>query len=286
MIATPRITEIRKLLAEARAEGKRIGFVPTMGALHEGHRSLIRRAVADCDYVVVSIFVNPTQFNRTDDLKAYPRTFAVDLDACKAEGASLVFHPDEAEIYPEPSKTSIALPSLSSQMEGAFRPGHFDGVALVCTKLFNIIGPCVAYFGEKDAQQLRVIKRMVSDLTLPIDVVGCSTVRDADGLALSSRNVHLKADDRARSLALVRSLREISSLIAQGERDVAVLEAAGRAVLEGAGLDGIDYLDVVDPDTLDHLTVVGEAALVCGAVRVGTTRLIDNVLVTTGGDAA
>jgi pantoate--beta-alanine ligase len=282
MNATGRITEARKLLAEARSEGKRIGFVPTMGALHAGHRSLVRRAVADCDYVVVSVFVNPTQFNQADDLAAYPRTFSADLDICKAEGASLVFHPDETEIYPQPSKTSVAVRELSLEMEGAFRPGHFDGVALVCAKLFNIVGPCVAYFGEKDAQQLRVVKRMAFDLSLPVEVVGCPTVRDADGLALSSRNVHLKPEDRTRSLALIRSLREIEAVIGSGERDVAVLESAGRAVLEGAGLDGIDYLDVVDPDSLEHLTVVGETALVCGAIRVGATRLIDNVLVTTG----
>lgn len=283
MIATPRIAEVRKLLAEARSEGKRIGFVPTMGALHEGHRSLVRRAASECDYVVVSIFVNPTQFNQAEDLEAYPRTFADDLDACKSEGAQLVFHPDNAEIYPQPSKTTVSVGELSQRMEGLMRPGHFDGVALVCSKLFSIVGPCVAYFGEKDAQQLRVVRRMASDLSLPVEVAGCATVRDPDGLALSSRNVHLEPADRARSLALIGSLREIGSLVGSGERDVAVLEAAGRAVLEDAGLDGIDYLEVVDPDTLEHLSVVGEAALVCGAVRVGTTRLIDNVLLTTGG---
>jgi pantoate--beta-alanine ligase len=279
MIATSRIAEVRKLTDEARAEGKRIGFVPTMGALHEGHRSLVRRAAADCDYVVVSIFVNPTQFAPSEDLSKYPRTFVDDLEASRAEGADLVFHPDADEMYPQPSRTSIVVDGITEPMEGVIRPGHFAGVALVCAKLFNIVGPCTAFFGEKDAQQLRVVRRMVADLSMPVEVVPCPTVRDADGLALSSRNAYLKSEDRDRALALSRALSEVARLVDAGEHDVAALEAAGRRVLERAELDGIDYLEVVDPDTLEHLDRVDGTVLVCGAIRVGTTRLIDNLTI-------
>jgi pantoate--beta-alanine ligase len=282
MIATARISEVRKLVDEARAEGKRVGFVPTMGALHEGHRSLIRRAAHDTDYVVVSIFVNPTQFSPDEDLSKYPRTFADDLDACKAEGADLVFHPDADEIYPEPSQTAIVVSKITEPMEGVIRPGHFAGVALVCCKLFNIVGACTAVFGEKDAQQLRVVARMVSDLAMPVDIVPCTTVRDADGLALSSRNKYLSSQDRERSLALSRALKTVEQRVSEGERDARVLEAAGRDVLEAAGLDGIDYLEVVDPETLERLDTVSGTALVCGAVRIGTTRLIDNLTLEMG----
>jgi pantoate--beta-alanine ligase len=286
MIATGRITEMRKLLDEARSEGKRVGFVPTMGALHDGHRSLVRRARTETDYVVVSIFVNPTQFSPDEDLSKYPRTFADDLDACKAEGADLVFHPAPEEIYPEPSLTQVTVQRISEPMEGVVRPGHFAGVALVCAKLFNIVGPCTAYFGEKDAQQLRLIRRMVRDLSMPVEIVPCATVRDADGLALSSRNKYLKPEDRERSLALSRALRTIADAIGEGETGVATLEARGRNVLEGADLDGIEYLEVVDPETLDHLERVAGDVLVCGAVRVGGTRLIDNVFVAAAGISA
>lgn len=279
MIATSRISEVRKLLDEARSQGKRVGFVPTMGALHEGHRSLVRRAASETDYVVVSIFVNPTQFSATEDLGSYPRTLATDLDACKAEGADLVFHPDAEEMYPEPSKTQITVAGISEPMEGVVRPGHFAGVALVCAKLFNIVGPCTAFFGEKDAQQLRVLRRMAADLSMPVEVVACPTVRDADGLALSSRNAYLRPADRERALALSRALAAMAGMIAGGERSAGCLESEGRKVLERAGLDGIDYLEIVDPDSLERIEVVTGTVLICGAVRVGTTRLIDNVLV-------
>jgi pantoate--beta-alanine ligase len=281
MIATGRITEVRKILDVERSDGKRIGFVPTMGALHEGHRSLIRRARTENDFVVVSIYVNPTQFNQSADLDAYPRTFAADLESCAAEGAGLVFHPDDDEIYPRPPLTRVDVGVVTESMEGAARPGHFAGVALVCTKLFNIVGPCRAYFGEKDAQQLRVIRRMVADLDLPVEIVGCPTIRDEDGLALSSRNARLRPDDRLRVLALSRALRQIRELVASGERDVSALKSAGRAVLEAAPVDGIDYLEVVDAETLQELERVDGVALVCGAVRIGDVRLIDNMLVGT-----
>ncbi len=281
MIATGRITEVRKILEVERADGHRIGFVPTMGALHTGHRSLVRRARADNDFVVVSIYVNPAQFNQSADLESYPRTFAADLEACAAEGADLVFHPDDDEIYPRPPLTTVNVGLITEPMEGASRPGHFGGVALVCTKLFNIVGSCTAYFGEKDAQQLRVIRRMVADLDLSVVVVGCPTVRDEDGLALSSRNARLRPEDRSRALALSKALREIRDRVAAGERDVAALEAAGRGVLDAAQVDRFDYLKVVDDETLQDLDRVEGVALACGAVHVGDVRLIDNLLVGT-----
>ncbi len=279
MIATGKIIEVRKILEAARLEGQTVGFVPTMGALHKGHRSLIRRARAENGHVVVSIFVNPTQFGANEDLSAYPRTFADDCEACADEGADLVFHPDVDEMYPKDAKTTVNVGLLAEPMEGRFRPGHFDGVALVCAKLFAIVGPCTAYFGEKDAQQLRVVAQMVRDLALPVEVVGCPTVRDADGLALSSRNKYLGPEDRERSLSLSRALRRIEELVQEGERDTAKLLGAGVSILENAGLDAIDYLEVVDPTTLEAVDRVEHPVLVCGAVRVGTTRLIDNVTI-------
>lgn len=282
MIATGKINEARKQIEAARNDGKRVGFVPTMGALHEGHRSLIRRARAETGYVVVSIFVNPTQFDAATDLSNYPRTFAQDLEACAAEGADLVFHPEPDEVYPTAPSTTIVVAGLTEPMEGAARPGHFGGVALVCAKLFNIIGPCTAYFGEKDAQQLRVVRRMALDLDMPVEVVGCPTVRDEDGLALSSRNVHLSPVDRERALALPRALQALSRQASLGNRDVFVLLQQARAQLESAGLDAIDYLEIVDERTLERVERIdGLPALVCGAVRVGETRLIDNMLVGT-----
>lgn len=275
MITTGRIADVRKVLDAERAEGRRAGFVPTMGALHEGHRSVIRRARAETDVVVVSIFVNPTQFGPREDPAAYPRTLDADLEACEAEGVDLVFHPEPEEIYPEPTQTTVHVTGLTETMEGAFRPGHFDGVALVCAKLFNIVGPCTVYFGEKDAQQLRVIRRMARDLEVPVEIVACPTVRDPDGLALSSRNVRLGPDDRRRALALPRALRTVERLVAEGERDAAALERAAREQL--GDVDGVDYVELVDPDTLERVEVVHGPVLVCGAIRIGETRLIDNV---------
>ena len=255
-------------------------MVPTMGALHAGHMALVAEARRRAGHVVASIFVNPTQFGANEDLSAYPRTFADDCEASADEGADLVFHPDVDEMYPKEAKTTVSVGSLTEPMEGQFRPGHFDGVALVCAKLFAIVGPCTAYFGSKDAQQLRVVAQMVRDLALPVEIVGCPTVRDADGMALSSRNKYLGPEDRERSLSLSRALRRIEELVHDGEHDVAKLHAAGLAILENAGLDAIDYLEVVDSTTLEAVDRVERSVLVCGAVRVGTTRLIDNVTAT------
>ncbi len=277
MNATGRIAEARKLLDAARNEGIHVGLVPTLGALHDGHRSLMKRARGETGFVVVTIFVNPAQFNDPSDLAAYPRTFADDLEMCASEGVDLVFHPDTDEMYPKPPVTSVIVSGLTSSMEGAERPGHFDGVTLVCAKLFAIVGPCSAYFGEKDAQQLRVVRRMASDLDMPVEIVACPTVRDADGLAMSSRNVALSPEDREQALALPRALGAIADLVRKGERNVAALVASVREDLEI--VDDVDYLEVVDPDTLERLDRVDGPALVCAAVRVGGTRLIDNMMV-------
>lgn len=276
MITTQRIADVRKVLDAGRAEGKRVGFVPTMGALHEGHRSLIRRAREETDVVVVSIFVNPTQFGPREDLSAYPRPIEDDLEACESERVDVVFRPDAEEMYPDDPQTSVHVSGLTESMEGVLRPGHFDGVALVCAKLFNIVGGCTAYFGEKDAQQLRVVRRMVRDLDLPVEIVACPTVRDTDGLALSSRNVYLSPEERERALALPRVLRCVERLVRTGERRTDVLEGVAREGL--ADVDAVDYVALVDPDSLEPVRRVDGPVLVCAAVRVGTTRLIDNVL--------
>ncbi|HYZ92172.1 MAG TPA: pantoate--beta-alanine ligase [Actinomycetota bacterium] len=276
MNATGRITEARKLIDAARLDGLSVGFVPTMGALHDGHRSLVGRARAENGFVVVSIFVNPAQFNAAGDLASYPRTFAADLEACADEGADLVFHPDADEMYPVAPVTSVAVSGLTESMEGAARPGHFAGVTLVCAKLFNIVGPCTAYFGEKDAQQLRVVRRMATDLDMPVEIVACPTVREADGLAMSSRNVRLGPDDRAAALALPRALGAVVEAARTGERDARVLERLGRDALED--LD-VDYLEVVDASSLERLERADRPALVCAAVTVNGVRLIDNMAV-------
>jgi pantoate--beta-alanine ligase len=274
VITTIRSAEARKICDAERAQGGRVGFVPTMGALHEGHRSVIRRAQAECTFVVVSIFVNPTQFGPHEDLAAYPRTLDDDLRACDEEGAALVFHPEPEELYPAEPRTTIHVSGLTETMEGAHRPGHFDGVALVCMKLFNIVGPCTAYFGEKDAQQLRVIRQVVRDLDLPVEITGCPTVRDDDGLALSSRNAYLSPEDRRRALALPRALHAERS-----SRRTAEVIADIRKELEAGGIEDVDYVEVVDPETLRPVEMIDRPVLVCAAVRVGRTRLIDNVRV-------
>jgi pantoate--beta-alanine ligase len=276
MNATGKIVEARKLIDAARHEGLRVGFVPTMGALHEGHVALIRRAHEENGFVVVSIFVNPTQFGPNEDLSKYPRTFADDLDKCMDAGVDLVFHPDADEMYPSGMSTTVRVAGVTEPMEGEFRPGHFDGVALVVAKLFNIVGACSAYFGEKDAQQVRVIERMASDLDMPVEVVRCPTVRDADGLALSSRNRYLSAEERRRALSLVTALRSVEEGAANGERSASVLLERARQLLDA---DAVDYFEIVDPSTLGRVATVDGPVLVCGAIRLGATRLIDNILI-------
>ena len=260
-----RVSDLRAYLGAARGRGHTVGFVPTMGAFHEGHRSLMRAARANHATVVVSLFVNPLQFGPAEDLDRYPKDLDGDLAAAAAEGVDVVFAPPVEEMYPgfpSPPLTTVSVSGLTDGLCGSARAGHFDGVATVVTKLFSIVGPSTAYFGRKDAQQLAVIGRLVADLDLPVDVVACETIRDADGLALSSRNAYLSAEDRARALALPRALRALT----QGIK----LEDA-RKMLDGVE---VDYLEIVDSATFQPSS---DGDLACGAIRVGTTRLIDNV---------
>ena len=282
------IAGLRRLLGVARTDGKSIGFVPTMGALHEGHGSLIRAARARDDVVVVSIFVNPLQFNRPDDLAGYPRTFEADRALCDALGADIVFAPGPEEMYPEPQAITMRVGDLARFLCGASRPGHFDGVATVVMKLFQIVQPDRAYFGEKDAQQLAIIRRLVADFHVPVTIVGMPTVRSAEGLALSSRNAKLSEDGRRRALVLHRALERARTAIASGRGDVeALLREAASGIPAGNGLE-LDYLEAVDPLTLQPLTSVRGPVLLAGALWVDGVRLIDNVTATPGapGDMA
>ncbi len=262
----------------ARSAFPALGLVPTMGFLHEGHLSLVRRARAECGAVAVSIFVNPTQFGPSEDLARYPRDLARDLALLEGEGAELVFTPEPAEIYPRGFASRIEVEGITAPLEGAARPGHFAGVATVVAKLFNIVQPTCAYFGQKDAQQAVVVRRMAADLDMPVKVVVADTVREADGLALSSRNVYLAPSERAAAPVLHRALRRAQALFAAGESDADVLRASVREVIAAEPQVGIDYVSVADPATLLELDRVDGAALVSLAARLGRTRLIDNVL--------
>ncbi|MET7327368.1 pantoate--beta-alanine ligase [Nonomuraea sp. NPDC005650] len=266
----------REDLVKARRAGE-VALVPTMGALHEGHRSLIRQARARADQVVVSIFVNPLQFGPNEDFSRYPRTWDADLDVCRAEGVDVVFHPDAEEMYAPDRQVSVSAGHMGSIVEGAFRPGHFDGVLTVVLKLFNLVQPDLAVFGQKDAQQLAVIRRMVADLDLPIEILGAPTVREPDGLALSSRNRYLSDDDRQVALELSRALRAGAA-----ELTPARVRAAAGEVLDAAGSRiAVDYLALVDPATFAEVdeSYAGTAVLAVAAT-VGTTRLIDNITLT------
>jgi pantoate--beta-alanine ligase len=282
VIVIDSIAELRAALAPGRRAGRRLGLVPTMGAFHEGHLSLMRHAVAACDDVVVSLFVNPTQFNEASDLDAYPRD--PQADACQADalGVDWLFAPPVSEIYPDGFATTVSVSGVSEPLEGAHRgPGHFQGVATVVCKLLNIVGPDVAYFGAKDAQQLAVIRRMVADLGIPVVIEALPTVRAADGLALSSRNGRLTAADRERAPAVHRALAAVAAAVAAGERDPAAAVAAGTAQLLDAGAE-LEYLQLVDPATMLELPELDRDALAVIAVRFGAVRLIDNVNVPLG----
>jgi pantoate--beta-alanine ligase len=254
-----------------------VGLVPTMGALHGGHRSLLERARRENATVVASLFVNPKQFNNAADLVAYPRTEARDLEMCAATGVDLVFMPAQDEIYPPGFETIVRVPMLGSKLEGEHRPGHFDGVATVVAILFTLAGAERAYFGQKDAQQLLVVRRMARDLGIATEVVACPTVRDPDGLAISSRNVRLTPAQRAAAPVLHRSLRAAEARWAAGERSGEALRAAMRAVLAAEPLADPEYVSVADPATLDELDRLTGAALLSMAVRFGEIRLIDNL---------
>ena len=265
------IAEVR----EARGGIEHLGLVPTMGFLHEGHLSLVRKARAECGAVAVSIFVNPTQFGPNEDFSRYPRDMERDLRLLEAEGVDLVFTPEPAEIYPDGFATGIEVGPIAGVLEGAVRPGHFSGVATVVTKLFNIVAPTVAYFGQKDAQQCAVIRQVVRDLDLPVVLRIEPTVREADGLAMSSRNVYLDKAQREEALVVYRALRSAAAAFETGETDAGVLRAAMRAALEGYSFD---YVSVADPDTMQELDVARPGGVVSTAVRFGATRLIDNLV--------
>lgn len=253
------------------------GLVPTMGALHEGHLALIRRAVAENDLTVVSIFVNPTQFTNAVDLAAYPRDLTADAEQAFAAGANLIYAPPVEAVYPAGFATAVEVSRLTARWEGEFRPGHFRGVATVVTLLLNAIRPARAYFGEKDYQQLRVVQRMAADLLLPGEIVGCPTVRDRDGLALSSRNARLTSDQRRVAAAVPQALFRMQDLALAGSRDVAGLLAAARSRLDSEPEIAIEYLAVVDPETLEPVDTVAPRSRALLAVRLGEIRLIDNV---------
>ena len=271
------IVDMRAACEAARRDGKRLGFVPTMGALHEGHLSLVRAAKAGCDTVAASIFVNPTQFGAGEDLAKYPRTFERDRDLLEREGVSLLFAPSVEEMYPESAMTRVTVEGLSDKLDGRSRPGHFRGVTTVVAKLFHVVDPDVAFFGQKDAAQVAIIRRMVRDLKFAVEIVACPIIREADGLAMSSRNAYLDPQERKQALVLHRSLMRVRKLFEAGERRAEKLIAAGREEIAGEKSVRLDYFEVVNPESLDPVEAVGSGVLVAVAAFVGTTRLIDNI---------
>jgi pantoate--beta-alanine ligase len=270
--------ELRAATDAARSGGATLGFVPTMGALHAGHRSLVTAALGECDLVVASIFVNPLQFGPGEDLAAYPRDLAGDLATFERDGVDLAFTPREAEVWPRPPTVRMRTGELGERLEGAFRPGHMDGVATVVAKLLNLVGPSRVYFGRKDAQQLAVVRRMVSDLGFPNQIVACPTVREPDGLAMSSRNAYLSADERADATALYRGLRAGLQAWLGGERDPAKVEAAAVLVLDETRRVDTQYVALVDPDSFEPVATAEAGHLLAVAARVGPARLIDNLI--------
>ncbi|HWX87473.1 MAG TPA: pantoate--beta-alanine ligase [Solirubrobacteraceae bacterium] len=273
------VAELRAALEPSRQAGHTIGLVPTMGALHEGHLSLIARARAQCDVVVVSLFVNPAQFNEQADLERYPRDEERDRELAEQAGADLLFAPPAQEVYPAGFSTSVEVLGLTDRLEGAVRgAAHFRGVTTVVTKLLNMVGPDVAYFGQKDAQQVIVIRRLVEDLNIPVRIEAGPTMREPDGLAMSSRNVQLDYRERERALALYAALEATAAAVSTGERSATRLLAIGRAAMERYALEP-EYLALVSPSTLEPVTRLEEPALLAIAARVGSTRLIDNLLI-------
>lgn len=272
------IKELRALVKGWKREGLSVGFVPTMGALHEGHESLIKRAVSENDKVVVSVFVNPTQFGPNEDYDAYPRDINKDLNLCLNAGAAVVFNPEPSEMYFENKSTSVSVSNLTSVLCGAKRPGHFDGVCLVVSKLFNIVTPDRAYFGQKDAQQVAVLKRMVRDLNIDIEIIPCPIIREKDGLAKSSRNIYLSKEERKAALVLSRSLNLAKELLDAGERNAAKIKEAMLEEINKEPLAKIDYIEIVDSDSLESVENIERSILVPIAVYIGKTRLIDNFI--------
>lgn len=272
------VADMKARAAAWKAEGLSIGLVPTMGSLHEGHESLMDAARAASDRVVVSVFVNPIQFGPGEDYEAYPRDLERDARICERHGVDVVFHPEVDDMYTPAHNTFVVMETLTDSLCGASRPGHFRGVCTVVTKLFNIVQPHRAFFGQKDAQQLAIIKRMVADLNMNVTVVGCPIVREADGLAKSSRNAYLSAEERQAALVLSRAIFAGKAAVEAGERDAAALKALMGGIIEAEPLARIDYVEVVDGVTMQPTDAIGAMALVAMAVYIGSTRLIDNFL--------
>lgn len=270
------IAEVRSQVKEWKRQGLSVGLVPTMGYLHEGHQSLIARAARENDRVVVSVFVNPIQFGPSEDLESYPRDFERDCTLCEKTGADLVFHPEASEMYAENFCTYVDMDRLTKGLCGASRPVHFRGVCTVVSKLFHIVTPDRAYFGQKDAQQLAVIKRMVRDLSMDVEIVGCPIIREPDGLAKSSRNTYLSPQERRAAVVLSRALAEGRKALAEGERSAQAITGIIRGVLESEPLAQPEYVELVDWETLEPVETADRPVLAAIAVRIGTTRLIDN----------
>jgi pantoate--beta-alanine ligase len=273
------IAETQSACAQVRDDGWVLGLVPTMGALHEGHLSLVHAAREVCDAIAVSIFVNPTQFGPNEDFAKYPRTFEQDCALLEAEGVDLVFAPAVEEMYPAGASTFVNVEGVSERLDGASRPGHFRGVTTVVSKLFHVVGPHKAFFGQKDAAQVAVLRKMVRDLNFPLEMVVCPIMREPDGLAMSSRNRYLSVAERKQALVLRRSLLRVEELAAAGERSSQRLIDAAREVFASEPEVRIDYVSVVNPDTLEDIADTSNSALVAVAALVGTTRLIDNILI-------
>jgi len=271
--------ELREELNKHRKENKTIGFVPTMGYLHEGHLSLIRKSAQENDITVVSIFVNPTQFGPNEDFEKYPRDLERDAKLAESAGADYIFNPEVSEMYPEGYLTYCYVKDITKKLCGKSRPTHFEGVTTVCLKLFNIVRPNRAYFGQKDAQQLAVIKRMVKDLDLELEIVPCPIVRDYDNLALSSRNVYLSQEERKEALCLSKSLFEAKRMIDGGERDSAKIKEKMKKIIGASKLAKIDYVEIVDADTLEDNAAIKDNTLIAVAAYFGSTRLIDNIII-------
>ncbi|MHC4623849.1 MAG: pantoate--beta-alanine ligase [Planctomycetota bacterium] len=279
MEITKTIESVRTLVKTARGQGKEIGLVPTMGALHIGHISLIEVAAAQCDFVVVSIFVNPTQFGPGEDFAEYPRPFEADLEICRKHGVDVVFAPTPQEVYGPENITWVDVEKLTEPLCGRFRPGHFRGVTTVCAKLFNMVTPDTAFFGQKDAQQAVVIKRMVADLNMPLEIVVCPTVREADGLAVSSRNKYLSKQQRKDATVIYKSLQKCREMIGSGIRDPVQITAQIGKVLKQVPSINIEYISIVDAETLHSVDQVRGKVLAAVAAKVGPARLIDNIVV-------
>jgi pantoate--beta-alanine ligase len=279
------IAWMKESARQARAEGRVIGLVPTMGALHAGHVALVERAKRDCSNVIASIFVNPKQFGPKEDFAKYPRTLEADSERLSAAGVDALFLPDAAEIYPGGFRTYVNVEGLGERLEGRSRPGHFRGVATVVLKLLEIVQPHFAYFGRKDAQQVRIISQMARDLNLDTEIVVCPIVREADGLALSSRNAYLGAEERRAATVLHRALEAARAELAAGTRDSLQLQEALRKVLEAEPLAAVDYAEIVDADTFEPVTRIARPCYALLAVFLGKTRLIDNLYIEPAGDS-